>query len=141
MIELQLLGFALLILPLMAEKTSSLECENAEYQSLDGDSSYDFQDHTYTSFIADMGRAEPKEKISKDDFSTTYEVRHGKVDVSATVENPNAPPDWEEEWHKNGSNKKSDTDSKDSSSSNTSKKKRDNRKKGSSFSVTWSSKD
>ena len=141
MIKLQLLGLVLLMQPLTAETPSSLECENAEYQSLDGDANYDFLDDTNMSFNPDMERAVSKEKISKDDYSTTYEIRHGNIDISATVENPNAPPDWEEEWHKNGSNKKSDTDSKDSSSSNTSKKKRDNRKKGSSFSVTWSSKD
>jgi hypothetical protein len=125
MIKLQLLGFALLIQPLMAETPSSIEIENTEYQSLEGDTSYDFHDDTYEPFTPDMERAVSKEKISKDDFSTIYEIRHGNIDVSATVENPNAPPDWEEEWHKNGSNKKSDTDKK---SRDTSKKENNKRK-------------
>ncbi|MCX6990667.1 MAG: hypothetical protein NTX49_06375 [Chlamydiae bacterium] len=139
MIKLQLLGLALLMQPLTAESPSSLESENTKYENLEDDSSYDFHEDTYESFTPDMEKAVSKEKIFKDDFSTTYEIRHGKVDVSATVENPNAPPDWEEEWHKNGSNKKSERDSKDSS--DTSKKENNKRKKGSSFSVTWSSKD
>jgi hypothetical protein len=141
MIKLQLLSLVLLMQTLSAETPSSIETETTEYLSLEDGTNYDFHDDTYESFTPDMEKAVSKEKISKNDYSTTYEIRHGNIDISATVENPNAPPDWEEEWHKNGCNKKCKTDSKESSYSNTSKKERDKRKKGSSFSLTWSSKD
>ena len=134
MTKLQLIWLALLIQTLSVETLSSIESKNTEYQSLEGKSNSDFHDNTDDSFAPDMERAVSQEKIFKDEFSTTYEIRHGNVDVSATVENPNAPPDWEEEWRKNGSNKES------KNSTDTTKKENNKRKKGSSFSVSWSSK-